>query len=144
MFGYLFLSALGSQPNISTLSTLVFLLLQKFEFTLYFKFRCVVIKCSSDFNLSSYLKPWIGSVHQSYTAGASLGEELIGISSLDAADLILRGLIAFKICHMPSYGWAMITKIVHQLKLLQLPRFNDGSPIMARVITIYQKLMTTK
>ena len=45
----------------------------------------------------------------------------MGISSLGAADFILRGLIAFKICHMPSYGWAMITKIVHQLKLFQLP-----------------------
>ena len=86
----------------------------------------------------------ISSVHQSYTAGASLGEDLIEISSLGGGDLILCGLTAFKICHMPSYGWAMITKIVHQLKLLQLPRFNDGSPIMARVITIYQKLMTTK
>ena len=109
MFGYLFLSALGSQPNISTLSTLVFLLLQKFEFTLHFKFRCVIIKCSSDFNLSSYLKPWIGSVHQSYTAGASLGEELIGISSLGAGDFILRYLIASEICHMPSYGqlWSL-------------------------------------
>ena len=44
---------------------------------------------------------------------------------------------------MPSYGWAMITKIVHQLKLLQLPRFDDPSPTMDRVIAIYQKLKTT-
>ena len=44
---------------------------------------------------------------------------------------------------MPSYGWAMITKIVHQLKLLQLPKFHDRSPTMARVIAIYQKYMTT-
>ena len=44
------------------------------------------------------------SAHQSYTAGASLGEEVIGISSLGAGNFILRGLIAFKICHMPSYG----------------------------------------
>ena len=73
---------------------------------------------------------------------ASLGEELIGISSLGGGDFILCGLIAFKICHMPSYGWAIITKIVHQLKLMQLSRFDDRSPIMARVITIYQKLMT--
>ena len=34
MFGYLFFSALSDQPNISTLSTLVFLLLQRFEFAL--------------------------------------------------------------------------------------------------------------
>ena len=143
MFGYLFLSALAPQPNISTLSILVFLLLQKFEFTLHIKFCCVIREWSSDFNPSSYLQPWIGSVHQSYTAGASLGEELIGISSLGAGDFILRGLIAFKICHMPSYGWAMITKIVHQLKLLQLSRSDSCSPTMAQVITIYQKLMTT-
>ena len=142
MFGYLFLSALAPQPNISTLSILVFLLLHKFEFTLRFKFCCVIREWSNDFNPSSYLQPWIGSLHQSYTAGASLGEKLIGISSLGAADFILRGLIAFKICHMPSYGWAMITKIVHQLSLLQLSRFDHRSPTMARVITIYQKFMT--
>ena len=139
----MFLSALGRQPNISTLSKLVFLLLQKLEFTLHFKFCWVIREWSSDFNPSSYLQPWIGSVHQSYTAGASLGEELIGISSLGAGDFILRGVIAFKICHMPSYGWAMITKIVHQLKLLQLSRSDSCSPTMAQVITIYQKLMTT-
>ena len=144
MIGYFFLSALGPQSNISTLSTLVFLLLQKFEFTLHFKFCCIIREWSSDFNLSSYLQLWIGSLHESNTAGASLGEELIGISSLDAADFILRGLIAFKICHMPSYGWAMITKIVHQLKLLQLSRFDDRSPTKARVSTICQKLMTTQ
>ena len=143
MFGYLFLSALGPQPNISTLSTLVFLLLQKFEFTLHFKFCCVIREWSRNFNPSSYLQPWIGSVHQSYTAGASLGEELIGISSLGAGDFILDGLIAFKICHMPNYGLAMITKIVHQLKFLQLSRFDDRSSTIPRVITIYQNLMTT-
>ena len=54
-----------------------------------------------------------------------LGEELIGISSLGGGDFILCGLIAFKIFDMASYGWAMITKIVHQLKLLQLSRFDD-------------------
>ena len=43
---------------------------------------------------------------------------------------------------MSSYGWAMIIKTVHKLKLLQLFRFGDRSPIMAQVITIYQKLMT--
>ena len=134
MFEYLFLSAHGPHPNISTLSTLVFLLLQKFEFTLLSS-SVASLEWTRDFNPSSYLQPWIGSVHQSYTAGASLGEELIGISSLDAADFILHGLIAFKICHMPSYGWAMITKIVHELKLLQLSRFDDGSPAMAWVIT---------
>ena len=68
----------------------------------------------------------MGSVHQSYTAGASLGEELIGISSLGAGDFILCGLIAIKICHVPSYGWA----IVHQLKLLELSRLGDRSPTM--------------
>ena len=144
MFGYLFLTAVDPQPNISTLNTLVFLLLQNFEFTLHFKFCCVIREWSRNFNASCYVQLWIGSVRQSYTVGASLGEVLIVISSLGTGDFILRGLKAFKICHMPSYGWAMITKIVHQLKLLQLPRFNDSSPIMARVITIYQKLMTTK
>ena len=142
MFEYLFLSAHGYHLNISTLSTLVFLLLQKFEFTLLSS-SVASLEWTRDFNPSSYLQPWIGSVHQSYTAGASLGEELIGISSLGAGDFILRGLIAFKICHMPSYGWAMITKIVHQLKLLQLSRCDSCSPTMAQVITIYQKLMTT-
>ena len=44
----------------------------------------------------------LGPQPTSYTAGASLGEELIGPSSLGAADFILRG-------------------IVHQVKLLQLP-----------------------
>ena len=131
----MFLSVRAPQPNISTLRILVFLLLQKFEFTLHFKFCCIIREWSSDFNPPSYLHLWIGSLHEIYAAGASLREELIGISSLDAADLILRGLIAFKICHMPSYGWAMITKIVHDLKLLQLSRFDDSSPTMAWVIT---------
>ena len=136
MSGYLFLSALGLQPNISP-STKVWI---------YTPRQVLLRHCVrrwSSFNPSSYLQLWIGSVHQSYTAGASLGEELIGISSLGAGDFILRGLIAFKICHMPSYGWAMITKIVHQLKLLQLSRSDSCSPTMAQVITIYQKLMTT-
>ena len=106
-------------------------------FTLHFKFCCVIREWSSDFNPSSCLQPWIGNIHQRYTAGASLGEELTGISYLGAGDCGLRGLIAFKICHMPSYGWAMITKIVHQLKLLQLSRFENQSPTMARAITIY-------
>ena len=78
MFGYLFFSALGSQPNISTLSTLVFLLLQKFKFALHVRYCCVIRAWSSDFNPSSYLQLWIDSVHLSHTAGASLGEELIG------------------------------------------------------------------
>ena len=139
----MFLTALGPQPNISTLSTLVFLILQKIEFTLHFKFCCVLREWSSGFNPFSYLQPWIGSIYQSYTAVASLGEELIGISSLGIGDFILRDVITFKICHMPSYGWTMITKIVHQLKLLQFSRFDNRSPTMARVITIYQKLMIT-
>ena len=131
MFGYLFFSALGSQPNISTLSTLVFLLLQKFEFTLHVRYCWVIRAWSSDFNPSFYLQLWIGSVQQSHAAGSSLGEELIGLSSLGADDFILRGHIVFKIFHVPSYGWAMATKIVHQLKLLQLSRFDDRSPTMA-------------
>ena len=143
MFRYLYLSAFGLQPSISTQRTLVFLLLQKFEFTLQVKYCCVIGAWSIHFNSSSYLQLWIGSVHKSYTAGAFLGEELIGLSSLGAGDFILRVLIAFKICHMPSYGWAMITKIVHQLTLLQLSEFDDCSPTMARVIAIYQKNMTT-
>ena len=76
------------------------------------------------------------------SAGTSLGEELIGLSSLGAGDLTLRGLIAFKICHMASYGWAMVSEIVHLLKLLQLSKFDDRSQTMPQVIAIFQKHMT--
>ena len=138
MFGCLFFSTLGSQPNISTLSTLVLLLLQKFKFVLHVRYCCVIRAWSSDFNPSSYLQLWIDSVHQSHTAGASLGEELIGLSSLGAGDFILRGLIAFKTCLMLSYVWAMITKIVHRLKLLQFFKSDDYYLTMARVIAICQ------
>ena len=124
MFGYLFLSDLGPQLNISTLNTLVFLLLQKFVFTLHVRYCCVIRAYSSDFNPSSYLQLWIGSLHQSYTAGTSLGVKLIGLSSLGAGDFILRD-------------------IVHQLKHLQLSKFDDRNPTMARIIAIYQKHMTT-
>ena len=82
-------------------------------------------------------------IHQTCTANTSLGEELIGLSSLGAGDFVLRGLITFKICDMPIYGWAMVTKTVHQLKLLQFFRSDDRSPSMPRVITIYQKHITT-
>ena len=99
---YFFLSALGRRPDISTLSTLVFLLLQKFVFTLHLRYCCVIRAWSSDFNPFSYLQLWIGSVHQSYTTCASLGEQLIRLSSLGAGDFIL-------------------IDIVHQLKLLQCP-----------------------
>ena len=143
MFGCLFFSTLGSQPNISTLSTLVLLLLQKFKFVLHVRYCCVVRAWSSDFNSPSYLQLWVDCVHQSHTAGTSLGDELIRLSSLGAGDFILRGLIAFKTCLVPSYVWAMITKIVHQLKLLQFSKFDDRSPTMARVIAICQKHMTT-
>ena len=143
MFGYLFFSAFGSQPNILILSILVFLLLQNSKFALHVRHCCDIRTWSSDFNPSSYLQLWIDSVHQSHTAGASLGEELIGLSSLGAGDFILRGLIAFKTYLMPSYVWTMITKIVHQLKLLQFSKFDDRSPTMARVIAICQKHMTT-
>ena len=95
MFGYLFFSDLGSQPNISTLSTQVFRLLQKFKFALHFSYCCTIKAWSSDFNPSSYLQLWIGIVHQSHAAAASLGEELMGLSSLSARDFTLRGLIAF-------------------------------------------------
>ena len=84
--------------------------------------------------MSSYLQLRIGCVYQSYTAGASLGKALICLSSLDAVDFILRALITFKICHIPSSGWAMVTKIIHQLKLLQLSKFDDRSPTMALVV----------
>ena len=67
----------------------------------------------------------------------------MGLSSLGAGHFILGDLITFKICHKPSYEWAVVTKTVHQLKFLQLSKFNDRSPIMARVIAIYQKHMTT-
>ena len=62
--------------------------------------------------------------------------------SLGAGHFILRGLTTIKICHMPSYVWAMVTEIVHQLKLLQLSKFDDRSPTMARVMTIFQRRMT--
>ena len=65
------------------------------------------------------------------------------LSSLGAGDFMLGGLITFKIFHKPSYEWAVVTKTMHQLKFLQLPKFNDRSPTMARVIAIYQKHMTT-
>ena len=124
MFGYLFLSALGPQPNISTLSTLVFLLLQKFVFTLHLRYCCVIRAWSSDFNPFSYLQLWIGSVHQSYTTCASLGEQLIRLSSLGAGDFIL-------------------IDIVHQLKLLQCPNLMTVAQSWLELLT-YQKLMTTK
>ena len=63
MFGYLFFSALDPQPNISTLSTLVFFPLQKFEFALYLRYCCTIRAWSSDFNPSCYLQLWIVCVH---------------------------------------------------------------------------------
>ena len=143
MFEYLFFSVFDPQPHISTLSTLVFLLLQKFEFTLHVRHCCVIRAYSIDFNLSSYIQLWIGCVYQSYTAGASLGEELIGHFSLDAGDFTLIGLITMKICHIPSYGWAIVIKNVYQLKLLQLSKLDDRSPTIARVIAIYQSHIIT-
>ena len=128
----------------STLSTLVFLLLQKFEFDFRVRYCCVIRALPSDFNPSSYLQLWIGCVHQSWTAGTSLGEELMGLSSLGANDLILSGLITFKICHKPCYEWVVVTKTVHHLKFLQLSKFNDRSPIMARIVAIYQIHITMK
>ena len=92
MFRHLFFSAHGPQLNISTPSTLVFLLQQQSEFTLHLRYCCVIRVWSSDFNLSSYLQVLIGSIHQSYTAGTSLREELIGLSFLGAGDFMLRGL----------------------------------------------------
>ena len=94
-------------------------------------------------SLIRHLQLLIGCVRYSCAAGASLREELMGLSSLGAGDFILSGLIAFKIFHKPSYEWAVATKTVHQLKFLQLSKFNDRSPTMARVIAIYQKHMTT-
>ena len=144
MFGYLFFLAFGPQSSISILSTLVFLLQQKFEFTLHVKYCCIIRVWSSDLNPSSYLQLWIGCVHQSCTADTSLGEKLTRLSSLGAGDFILRGLITFKICDTPSYGWTVVTKIGHQLRILHLFRFDDRSPSIVLVITIYQMHMTTK
>ena len=141
-FGYLFFSALGSKLNISTLSILVFLLLQKFKFALHVRYCCVIRAWSSDFNSSFYLQSWIDSVHQSHAAGASLGKELIGLSSLGAGDFILSGFVTSKICHMSSYERTMVTKTVHQLQLLQFSKSDDRSPTMAGVIAIYQKQLT--
>ena len=44
----------------------------------------------------------MGCVHQSCAARTSLGEELMGFSSLGAGDFILGGLITLKFCHKPS------------------------------------------
>ena len=63
------------------------------------------------------------------------------LSSLDAGDLILDGPITFKTCDTSSNEWVVVT--VHQLKFLELSKFNDRSPTMARIIAIYQKHMTT-
>ena len=93
--------------------------------------------------LLCHLQLWIGCVHQSCAAVTSLGEELMGFSSLGAGDFILGDLRTFKICHKPSYEWVVVTKTVHQLKFFQLPKFNDRSPTMDQVITIYQKHLTT-
>ena len=124
IIGYFFLSALGRRPDISTLSTLVFLLLQKFVFTLHLRYCCVIRAWSSDFNPFSYLQLWIGSVHQSYTTCTSLGEQLIRLSSLGAGDFIL-------------------IDIVHQLKLLQCPNLMTVAQSWLELLT-YQKPMTTK
>ena len=102
-----------------------------FEFDLHVRYCCVIRALSSDFNLSSYLQLSMGCVHQSRTAGTFLGEELMGFSYLGADYLTLDGLITFKICHKPSYEWTAVTKTVHQLKFLQLSKFNDRSPAMA-------------
>ena len=137
MFGCLFFSTLGPQANISTPSTLIFLILQNFEFTCHVRHCCVTRAGSSNFNPFSYLQLWIGCFPQCYTAVTSFEQELIELSSLGAGDFILRGIISFKICHVSSYGWAMVTKIVK----LQLSKFNDHGPTMARVIAIYLKHM---
>ena len=134
MLEYLLFRVFGPQPNISTLSNLVFLLLQNFKFIPHVRYCCVVRAWLIDFHQSSYLQVWIGCVHQSHTAGVSLGEELIGLSFLGAGDFTLLGLIIFKICYMPSYGWAVVSKNVHQLKLLQLSKFDDRSPTMAQLL----------
>ena len=63
--------------------------------------------------------------------------------SLDAGDFTLIGLITMKICHIPSYGWAMVIKNVYQLKLLQLSKLDDRCPTIARVIAIYQSHIIT-
>ena len=68
----------------------------------------------------------------------------MGLSSLGASDLILSGLITFQICHKPCYEWVVVTKTVHHLKFLQLSKFNDRSPTMARIIAIYQMHVTMK
>ena len=70
----------------------------------------------------------MGCVHQNRTAGTFLGEELMGFSYLGAGYLTLDGLITFKICHNE---WTAVTKTVHQLKFLQLSKFNDRSSAMA-------------
>ena len=84
----------------------------------------------------------MGCVHQCYTAVTSFEQELIELSSLGAGDFIPRGIITFNIFRMSSFGWAIVTKIMHQLKLLQLSKFNEHGPTMAGVIEIYQKHMT--
>ena len=66
----------------------------------------------------------------------------MGGSSLGAGDLILGGLITFKICHKRRYEWAVVTKTVHQLKFWQLSKFVDRNPTMAQIIVIHQMHMT--
>ena len=85
----------------------------------------------------------MGCVHESFATGASLGEKRMGLSSLAAGDFILGGLVTLKICHKSSYEWTVVTKTVPQLRFLQLSKFNDRRPTMARVNAIYQKLMAT-
>ena len=139
MFGYLFLSVLGAQPNNLTPNSIVFLILQKFEFSLHVRYYCVIRAWSSDFNPCSYLQLWIGSAHQSYTAGAFLCRACL----FRRWCLHITWTHSFQNLSYSQYGWAVITKIVHQLKLLQLSIFDDRNPTMARVIAIYQKSMTT-
>ena len=68
----------------------------------------------------------------------------MGLSSLATGDFILGGLITFKNCHKPSYECAVVTKTVHQLKFLQLSKFNNRRSTIDRFNAIYQKLMATQ
>ena len=62
------------------------------------------------------------------------------LSSLDAGDFILGGLITFRLFHKPGYEWAVVTKTVHRLKSLKLSKSNDSSPTMAIAIMSYCNL----
>ena len=131
VFGYLFFSAFCPQANISTPSTLVFLLLQKFEFTLHFRYCCIIRAWSSNFNPSSYLQLWTGCIHQNYAAVTHFKEELIGLFSV--GEQVVIALRAFqKKCPMDSFARVVLTA-----------QYQNHSPSVTKDIEICHQLQMT-